>query len=236
VPCQQTRGREYTAVELNHAIRLYQSRAVTSWLAVLAAGSSSSRRTTWSRRRVDGGWTSVPARVLCGFRWARTSCLRGFSPALIRMSLEAKSTMPESNRPLTLCRVQCHHLTSDLIVLRVGDGPRTRDLHLGKVALYRLSYFHAGALGLEPRRPEPNSGGLPLPDAPLVLRCSPRIRTWSTLGQNQVGLPIPLASNDVRAPDRNRTCVRLLTRQLLWSSVSYRGERSREPGGSGTDR
>ena len=43
------------------------------------------------------------------------------------------------------------------------DETRTRDLHLGKVALYQLSYYRAQrVMGIEPTYPAWKAGALPL--------------------------------------------------------------------------
>ena len=96
---------------------------------------------------------------------------------------------------------------------RAGDGARTRDIKLGRLALYQLSYSRGAALLLCSRDCRCSSGG-------------GRIRTFEGL-RRQIYSLIPLAAwvphpcfpHD-RADGENRTRNRLITNQVL-CQLSY---------------
>ncbi len=99
--------------------------------------------------------------------------------------------------------------------MRAGDEARTRDLQLGRLSLYQLSYSRiqyksvVGASGLEPLDPKEriySPPQLPLCDTPKITTVSRRF--WRTF--------IPGATS------RDRTNDLLITSQLLYQ-LSYGG-------------
>ena len=103
------------------------------------------------------------------------------------------------------------------------DETRTRDLHLGKVALYQLSYYRIKCRGAESnhRHVDFQSTALPteLPRQKMATRKGLEPSTSSVTGWHSNRLNYR-ATYEIGGNNRARTCAPLLVRQML-SQLSY---------------
>ena len=100
------------------------------------------------------------------------------------------------------------------------DEARTRDLHLGKVALYQLSYYRMWCLGVESNRRHTDFQSVALPtELPrhLATRRGLEPLTSSVTGWHSKPTELP---GRIGGNNRTRTCDPLLVRQML-SQLSY---------------
>ena len=86
---------------------------------------------------------------------------------------------------------------STLIELGAEDGGRTRDLNLGKVALYQLSYFRTGAMLAPPGKLRQPPNQVPVdPNPPL-----PRSESGSSSASSHRTSGSPMNNNwAIRSP------------------------------------